>query len=170
MPTLQRGFRLLHILRPSSTGLRSRCSSGLTTRLTRPSSFASFAPTLSPSSSICMAALRERLRLSATIGVEQNTPIFTPGVAKRRVLARHGEIAGRDELAACRGGGCRSPPRSHHGFSEQTIDSIILEQACMILAKGSALKGQGGAGRRGGGGSFFCRDRGRFDALENAAE
>ena len=30
-----------------------------------------------------MAALRDTLRLSATMGVEQNSPILTPGVAKR---------------------------------------------------------------------------------------
>ena len=60
--------------------------------------------TMSPSSNISMAALRDRLRLSATIGVEQNNPILTPGVAKRASLTCHGEIAGRDELAPCRRG------------------------------------------------------------------
>ena len=35
----------------------------------------------SPVSSISIAALRETLRDSATIGVEQNSPILTPGVA-----------------------------------------------------------------------------------------
>ncbi|GJE70686.1 hypothetical protein CHKEEEPN_2226 [Methylorubrum podarium] len=38
---------------------------------------------MSAVSSIRIAALRERLRDSATIGVEQNKPICTPGVAKR---------------------------------------------------------------------------------------
>ncbi len=54
-----------------------------TTRLTRPMRNASAASTGSPSSSISMAALRGTARASATIGVEQNRPILTPGVAKR---------------------------------------------------------------------------------------
>ena len=36
----------------------------------------------SPVKSISMACLEEALRDKATIGVEQNNPIFTPGVAK----------------------------------------------------------------------------------------
>ena len=44
---------------------------------------ASAALIMSPVSSISIACLGATARLSATIGVEQNRPIFTPGVAKR---------------------------------------------------------------------------------------
>ena len=44
---------------------------------------ASSASVQSPSSSISMACLRERLRDSATMGVWQNRPILTPGVQNR---------------------------------------------------------------------------------------
>ncbi len=36
----------------------------------------------SPVSSICSARLRPTARVSGTMGVEQKSPIFTPGVAK----------------------------------------------------------------------------------------
>src|ERR1700686_1133968 len=52
---------------------------------------ASSAEIMSPVSSISIAALREILRDSATIGVEQNRPILTPGVANfaaREAMAR----------------------------------------------------------------------------------
>ena len=39
----------------------------------------------SPVSSISIACLGPTVRVSATIGVEQNSPMFTPGVAKRAV-------------------------------------------------------------------------------------
>jgi hypothetical protein len=55
--------------------------------LIKPMRTASCALTISPVSSISIAALRPTLRDSATIGVEQNSPIFTPGVAKRAVSA-----------------------------------------------------------------------------------
>src|SRR5205085_9234082 len=58
-------------------------SPGATTRLTRPRRRASSADIASPVSSISMAALRATARDKATIGVEQNSPILTPGVAKR---------------------------------------------------------------------------------------
>src|SRR3546814_16224027 len=45
------------------------------------------ASTSSPVSSISMACLLLTLRDSATIGVEQNRPMLTPGVAKRAVSA-----------------------------------------------------------------------------------
>ena len=41
----------------------------------------------SPVSSISIACLRGTLRASATLGVEQNRPRFTPLTAKRAVLA-----------------------------------------------------------------------------------
>src|SRR3546814_15193319 len=45
------------------------------------------ASTSSPVSSISMACLRLTLRDSATIGVEQNRPMLTPGAAKRAATA-----------------------------------------------------------------------------------
>jgi hypothetical protein len=54
-------------------------------RLTSPISAARGAEIMSPVSSISFACLLERLRDRATIGVEQNRPIFTPGVLKRAV-------------------------------------------------------------------------------------
>jgi hypothetical protein len=49
-----------------------------TTRLTRPYAFAVAASMNSPVSSISIACLRLTLRASATLGVEQNRPKFTP--------------------------------------------------------------------------------------------
>jgi len=57
-------------------------SVGGTTRLTKPQSAAVRASMASPVSSISSARLRESTRLTATIGVEQNKPMRTPGVAK----------------------------------------------------------------------------------------
>src|ERR1700732_4040109 len=56
---------------------------------------ASSADIMSPVSSISIAALRGMLRDSATIGVEQNRPILTPGVAN--FAAR--EATARSQLA-----------------------------------------------------------------------
>ena len=58
---------------------------------------------MSPVSSISIACLFGTARDSATMGVEQKRPIFTPGVAKRASSAAIAEIAGGDKLAA--GGG-----------------------------------------------------------------
>ena len=73
-----------------------------TTRLTSPKRRASSAPTISPRSSISIACLRDRLRDNATIGVEQNRPICTPGVQNSRFRAGDREVAARHELAAGR--------------------------------------------------------------------
>ena len=54
-----------------------------TTRLTRPSASARAASTKPPVVSISKAILRGTLRLSATIGVEQKSPILTPLTPKR---------------------------------------------------------------------------------------
>ena len=54
-----------------------------TTRLTRPQSSAVAASIVSPVSSICIARLRPTARETGTIGVEQNSPILTPGVPNR---------------------------------------------------------------------------------------
>ena len=59
---------------------------------------------ISPVSSISMACFAGTARLSATIGVEQKRPMFTPGVAKRAERAGDGEVAGGDELAPGGGG------------------------------------------------------------------
>ena len=48
--------------------------------------------------------MRPTARESGTIGVEQKSPILTPGVANRVPVCRNGEVAGGDELAAGRGG------------------------------------------------------------------
>ena len=99
------------------TGSRGRCvrrarsssassSSAGTTRLTRPHSSAVAASIMSPVNSISSARLRPIDRETGTIGVEQNRPMFTPGVAKRASVGRDGEIARGDELAA---GGRRDP-------------------------------------------------------------
>src|SRR5579883_2077243 len=60
----------------------SSCDAG-TILFTRPAASASGAEMGSPVSSISMAFFWPTARLKATIGVEQNSPILTPGVAKR---------------------------------------------------------------------------------------
>jgi len=72
----------------------SSASAG-TVRLTRPSRHASAASTSSPVSSISIAALRPTARERATIGVEQKSPILTPGVANRAAS----EATARSQLA-----------------------------------------------------------------------
>src|SRR5271157_652503 len=61
-------------------GLLSSSEAG-TAMLMRPHSTAVKASTMSPVISICKARLRPTARLRATIGVVQNRPILTPGVA-----------------------------------------------------------------------------------------
>ena len=56
---------------------------GGTTRFTRPHSSAVAASIMSPVNSISSTRLRPIEREIGTIGVEQNRPMFTPGVAKR---------------------------------------------------------------------------------------
>ena len=56
---------------------------------------ASSAEINSPVSSISIACLRDTLRDSATIGVEQNRPILTPGVANLAAC----EATARSQLA-----------------------------------------------------------------------
>ncbi len=71
-------------LKPAMWRARARVSSsslsGGTTRLTSPAAFACSAPMGSPVSSISMACLGGTARERGTIGVEQNSPISTPGV------------------------------------------------------------------------------------------
>src|SRR5579883_3400154 len=85
-------FAVIFLARFSAS---SRSLPGATTWLTRPMRAASGAEIISPVNSISMAALRPTLRDSATMGVEQNRPILTPGVAN---LASADAIA-RSQLA-----------------------------------------------------------------------
>ena len=59
-----------------------------------------------------MACLRETLRDSATIGVEQNSPILTPGRAEGGLRGSHRQIAAGDQLQA--GGGGQSVDFGDH--------------------------------------------------------
>ena len=105
-----------------------------TTRLTRPKSRAVAASIVSPVSSISIACLRDTLRDSATIGVEQNRPILTPGVQKVALVARRSP--GRSWRPA--GSRRRWPAPSTSamtGFGCVTIDCISAEQAAMVSSK-----------------------------------
>ena len=64
----------------------SSCSGG-TTRLTSPRALASSALMKSPVTNISKACLRETLRESGTLGVEQKRPKFTPLTANFAVSA-----------------------------------------------------------------------------------
>ena len=75
-----------------------------TTWLTSPQSAAVRASTSSPVSSICRARLRPTARVSATMGVVQKSPIFTPGVAKAASSDGNRQVAGGHQLAAGGGG------------------------------------------------------------------
>ena len=66
-----------------------------TTWLTKPHSAACAASIILPVSSISRARFLPMLRVSATIGVLQNRPILTPGVAKRDVS----EATARSQVA-----------------------------------------------------------------------
>ena len=66
----------------------------------------------SPVSSISIACLRNTLRPSATLGVEQNSPTLIPDTATRAVCAGDRKIALRNQLAT--GCGCNSVYPSDH--------------------------------------------------------
>ena len=70
------------MVRASSAVASASRGSG-TTRLISPMRWASVASIMSPVSNISRACLGATVRVRATIGVEQNRPMFTPGVAKR---------------------------------------------------------------------------------------
>ena len=91
------------------------------------------AETGSPVSSISIACLRGTLRDSATIGVEQNSPISTPGVAK---LAAS-EATARSQLATSWHPAAVAMPwtAATTGFGRCTMACIIALQAFMICAK-----------------------------------
>src|ERR1700744_4341567 len=87
----------------------------------------------SPVSSISIACLRETLRDNATIGVEQNRPISTPGVAK---LAASDATA-RSQLATSWQPAAVAIPctAATTGFGRCTIACIMALQAFIISAK-----------------------------------
>ena len=70
-------------MRPASASTAASSSAAGTTRLTRPHSSAVDASIISPVNSISSARLRPTARSTGTIGVEQNSPMLTPGVANR---------------------------------------------------------------------------------------
>src|SRR3954462_8014458 len=102
-------------------------------RLTRPIFLAVAAEIGSPVSSISIACLRGTLRDSATIGVEQNSPISTPGVAK---LAASDATA-RSQLATIWQPAAVAIPWTEAitGLGRFTIACIMVLQAFMIPAK-----------------------------------
>jgi hypothetical protein len=81
----------------AATSFSSSASSwsGSATRLIRPRAFASCALMNSPVTSISNACLRKTFRESATLGVEQKRPTFTPLTANRAVL----EATARSHMA-----------------------------------------------------------------------
>ena len=107
-----------------------------TTRLTRPKRNASSAPNTSPVSNISMACLEERLRDSATIGVEQNRPILTPGVQKRASCdaTARSQVATSWQPAAL----ARPATSAMTGFGLLTIPSISSAQEAKSAAKYAA--------------------------------
>ena len=88
--------------RPAPRPLR-RALPRATTRFTRPHSSGCGGVDRSPVSSISSARLRPIARDSGTIGVEQNSPILTPGRREPRGVGRHREVRRGDQLAAGRG-------------------------------------------------------------------
>ena len=70
-------------IRAASASVSASSSAPGTTRLTSPQSNAVAASIMSPVNSISSARLRPIERDTGTIGVEQNRPMFTPGVANR---------------------------------------------------------------------------------------
>src|SRR5271156_2454514 len=87
----------------------------------------------SPVNSISIACLRGMLRDNATIGVEQNRPISTPGVAN--VAAS--EAMARSQLATSWHPAAVAIPwtAATTGFGKWTMACIIAVQAIIISAK-----------------------------------
>src|SRR3954451_24844542 len=106
----------------TSSATASSSASAAVTRLTSPHSSAVGASMGCPVSSISSARLRPIARDSGTIGVEQNRPILTPGVAKRGPPAGAGATpAGANELAAA--GGRRTVHLGDHRLG-QPVDAL----------------------------------------------
>ena len=98
--------------------------------MTSPKSRAVAASIVSPVRSISIACLRDTLRDSATIGVEQNRPILTPGVQK----VAWSEAMARSQLATSWQPAAVARPSTSAitGFGCVTIDCISAEQAAMV--------------------------------------
>ena len=126
---------------PASAATAPSSSASATTRLTSPSSRARSALTISPVSNISIAALRLTARVSATIGVEQNRPIFTPGVANRAVSA----ATARSQLATSWQPAAVATPctRAITGLGSCTICCISREHC----ANSSAITSRSGRKR-----------------------
>src|SRR5271170_5706511 len=99
----------------------------------RPMFCAAVAETGSPVNSISMACLRGTLRDSATIGVEQNGPISTPGVAN----VATSDATARSQLATNWQPAAVATPwtAATTGLGKCTMACIIALQAVMISAK-----------------------------------
>ena len=99
----------------------------------RPHSTACSALTISPVSSICMVFLRGTLRDKATMGVEQKSPICTPGVAK---LASSAATA-RSQVATSWHPAAVAVPctEAMTGFGQAIIACITWEHLVMVLSK-----------------------------------
>src|SRR5580692_3438414 len=91
------------------------------------------AETGSPVSSISIACLRGTLRDSATIGVEQNSPISTPGVAKVAVF----DATARSQLATSWHPAAVATPwtAAMTGLGNCTMACIIVLHAVIVSAK-----------------------------------
>src|SRR3954453_2845979 len=98
-----------------------------------PISYALAAEIDSPVSSISIACLRGTLRESATIGVEQNRPMSTPGVANEAAS----DATARSQLATIWHPAAVATPctAATTGLGRRTIAIIIALQAFMICAK-----------------------------------
>src|SRR3954470_11468703 len=88
---------------------------------------------MSPVSNISMACLRETLRDSATIGVEQNSPMFTPGVANCAAE----DATARSQLATNWHPAAVAIPCTCAitGFGCRTIVCINFEHCAQVAAK-----------------------------------
>ena len=104
-----------------------------TIRFTNPKRCASSAEKTSPVSSISRAWCGCTTRVNATIGVEQNSPILTPGVQNP---ADRAAITMSQLAASCSPAALARPCTSAMtGFGKSTIDCMSCEQRAMIEAK-----------------------------------
>jgi hypothetical protein len=94
---------------------------------------ASSADVISPVSSISIACLRDTLRDSATIGVEQNNPMSTPGVANFAAV----DATARSQLATSWHPAAVATPctAAMTGCGRLTMACIIVLHLVMIFWK-----------------------------------